>query len=132
MAPHPHTPPYDDVAGKDLYEMLSSLASLGLALEASPSQGSLEEDDDDEEEREGEEGGEGDGRPLDRDSATPAALARVWKRVERTLQGEALEALAPEKRAVASEIFRVLRAAYRAESIVLEEISKAEAALKGV
>ena len=75
--------------------------------------------------------GGGDAIDIDHDEPTAESLARVWSRVDGALSGEALASLPHEKRAVASELHRVLRTAYRAEEMVLDEIERVEKGLRG-
>ena len=95
---------------KDIYDMLDGLSSLGLQLEGRGADEDVI-------------------ASLQRETATAEMLERAWSRVESSLTGRKLQALPPEKRGVARELYRVLKAAYKAELIVLEEIGKAEAEL---
>ena len=95
--------------GRDFYELAAAFAAFGLQLNRAS----------------GDARASGATTPLDRDHATPEALACAWERVDGALSGAALEALPPAKRAVAVEIRKVVAAGYEAERIVVEEIGRA-------
>ena len=131
-------------SGKDIYDMIESLESLGLHAEVSTGGGTRrqrqptgdEEACEEEEEGGGEQGvqaeaaedvaSERDAQPLDRDTATVAQLTAAFERASRSLGKDRVAELPEEKRAVASELSRALAAAYEAERIVLEECDRAQ------